>query len=112
MSLMTDEIECASCGNLRAPSEYYARLGRLHRECKDCSKEIARENRRAKAEGRAPVRVQPGPTGVYKLCGNCNEDKDTSLFHRDAANKDGLHSYCKSCRAELWEAYSAELKKS
>lgn len=102
------QIECASCGNLRAPSEYYARLGRLHKECKDCSKEIARENRRAKIEGRTPEPIRPRPTGVYKLCGNCQQDKDTSEFHADAANKDGLHSYCKPCRSELWEAYSAK----
>jgi hypothetical protein len=109
MSIMTiDNIECVRCSNLKPPSEYYARLGRLHKECKECAKELARENRRARIEGRTPKPVQPQPTGIYKRCSNCGEDKDTSLFHRDARKPDGLNGHCRSCRAELWEAYSAQ----
>jgi hypothetical protein len=104
------QIECARCGNLRDPGDFYARLGRRHKECKECSRAIARENRRARLEGRVPQPATAGPTGVYKLCVNCQEDKDTSEFHVNAANADGLHSYCKSCRSELWEAYSAQRK--
>ena len=35
-----------------------------------------------------------------KTCTNCKEEKDTSLFYKQKASKDGLHPYCKSCSSE------------
>jgi hypothetical protein len=37
-------------------------------------------------------------TGVMKQCCRCKVIKDTSEFHRSAPRKDGLQSYCRSCK--------------
>ena len=38
--------------------------------------------------------------GNTKVCTTCKETKDTSEFHKDKGNKDGLYSWCKSCVKE------------
>ncbi|HEV3470799.1 MAG TPA: hypothetical protein VG148_15865 [Pyrinomonadaceae bacterium] len=40
-------------------------------------------------------------TGVRKRCRRCKLLKDTSKFHRSARRKDGLQSYCRSCKKEI-----------
>ena len=40
-------------------------------------------------------------TGVMKLCCRCNISKDTSAFHRSASRRDGLQSYCRSCKKAI-----------
>lgn len=34
-----------------------------------------------------------------RACGKCGAELDPSEFHRDASRSDGLHPYCKGCRA-------------
>lgn len=34
---------------------------------------------------------------MTKKCASCGIEKDISEFHRNAKNRDGLHSYCKTC---------------
>jgi hypothetical protein len=34
----------------------------------------------------------------YKVCTNCKQKKETSLFHLKSAGKDGLSPWCKSCK--------------
>lgn len=34
---------------------------------------------------------------TVKSCYKCNETKDTSEFHKNKRQKDGLQNYCKSC---------------
>ncbi len=36
---------------------------------------------------------------MQKKCALCGLIKDSSEFHNNSRNKDGLHSYCKSCNA-------------
>ena len=45
----------------------------------------------------AKVRIVP-KTGVLKQCCRCQIIKDTSEFHRSALRKDGIQSYCRSCK--------------
>lgn len=48
-----------------------------------------------------------------KVCSCCKEDKDASLFPKDARRKDGLHPYCKACvRAKSKAYYEANLEKA
>lgn len=35
-----------------------------------------------------------------KICSDCYEEKDTSLFHKDNHKKDGLYHHCKECRSK------------
>jgi hypothetical protein len=37
-------------------------------------------------------------TGLQKRCCRCKGIKDTSEFHRSAPRKDGIQSYCRSCK--------------
>lgn len=37
-------------------------------------------------------------TGIMKQCCRCKIIKDTSEFHQSAPRKDGLQSYCRSCK--------------
>lgn len=36
-----------------------------------------------------------------KTCGKCNVSKETTEFHKQSRNKDGLQSICKPCRKQL-----------
>ena len=45
----------------------------------------------------AKARTVP-ETGVMKQCCRCRVIKDTSEFHRSAPRKDGLQSYCRTCK--------------
>ena len=38
-----------------------------------------------------------------KCCRRCGIEKPTSEFYKEKRNKDGLHSYCKSCKNKLTE---------
>lgn len=38
--------------------------------------------------------------GTYKTCSKCGEVKLTKYFSADKRNLDGLHSFCKECRAK------------
>jgi hypothetical protein len=40
-------------------------------------------------------------TGVSKQCCRCKVVKDTSEFHRSAPRKDGLQSYCRTCKQAI-----------
>lgn len=40
-------------------------------------------------------------TGVVKQCCRCKIIKDTSEFHRSAPRRDGLQSYCRSCKKAI-----------
>lgn len=40
-------------------------------------------------------------TGVMKQCCRCKVVKDTSEFHRSVLRKDGLQSYCRTCKKAI-----------
>jgi len=44
-------------------------------------------------------------TGVTKRCCRCEALKDTSQFHRSAARRDGLDSYCRECKSAIDNDY-------
>jgi hypothetical protein len=46
----------------------------------------------------------------YKVCSKCRNEKKISKFSPSKANKDGLHSWCKSCRNELQREYYSRNK--
>jgi len=48
----------------------------------------------------AKVRIVP-KTGVMKQCCRCEIIQDTSEFHRSTPRKDGLQSYCRSCKKAI-----------
>ena len=37
-----------------------------------------------------------------KMCHRCSQDKPTTEFYKAVRNKDGLHSYCKTCTKEYY----------
>ena len=37
---------------------------------------------------------------MLKKCYTCKEEKDVKAFSKDSRNKDGLHYYCRKCRAK------------
>ena len=42
---------------------------------------------------------------MNKTCTKCGETKPTTEFHKKSDTRDGLHSYCKSCRKASDKAY-------
>lgn len=46
-----------------------------------------------------------------KLCGSCSSWRPLAEFHRDRARPDGLHNFCKDCRARLGRIYRASQDK-
>ncbi len=99
-----DGQQCAICRIVKPLSEYYARLGKPHKECKECSRAIARRNTRTRIEGRIPRRL-PERTGQFKQCSMCLVDKDKAEFPADPRGRDGLHTQCRSCRRNIWDGY-------
>lgn len=54
--------------------------------------------------------VDTAPTAGEKICGDCGESKDYSLFHKDGNNKtDGCTKRCKACY-KVWNS-PEEIKK-
>ncbi|URG17482.1 hypothetical protein Mbo2_112 [Rhodococcus phage Mbo2] len=91
--------KCTACKILKYEDEFYVRTARntLRSECKECHYERNERNRANPAKTR---KIQPEPTGVYKLCIKCSLELDTAFFHKCRSNPDGLHTYCKACRSE------------
>lgn len=48
-------------------------------------------------------------TETVKTCRRCGEEKPGSDFHRRAAAKDGLHSYCRPCNKDSVRDYRNNL---
>lgn len=48
-----------------------------------------------------------GPTvGNLKYCPDCGRWKPRTEFYKNAANRDGLHTYCKRCQDERTKPYN------
>ena len=43
-----------------------------------------------------------------KRCPRCERRKPLSDFHRNAARRDGVHTYCKACNAEITGAKAGD----
>jgi hypothetical protein len=69
--------------------------------------EQVRELRQKRKKRKIPVEVEKLPEDTAK-CFKCREIKKRSEFHTKKANKTGLDSSCKKCRALAWAAYGAE----
>lgn len=46
-----------------------------------------------------------------KVCSRCKEQKENSEFNKSAKNKDGLHSYCRSCHSNHYKDNADRHKK-
>lgn len=45
-----------------------------------------------------------------KVCSKCQLQKPQSRFHKNSKSRDGLHCYCKECRAKIQKEYRQENK--
>lgn len=71
--------------------------------------EKAMQDRRKTQRQQKAVLTFPIPKGC-KWCADCGEWRPTSYFSPDKRAKDGLHVYCKMCRAETKRLRYAERK--
>lgn len=69
------------------------------RLCRVCSKPKAYLNKSKEWVCKLcrPSKVAPRNVPEHKLCKGCNTLKDSSNFHSDLRNKDGLQTRCKIC---------------
>ena len=65
----------------------------LSNHCRSCQKQ-----RRRQAYERNRKRLAEKSLTGTKRCRQCGETKPTQEFHRNYANREGLHNLCKTCR--------------
>jgi 5-methylcytosine-specific restriction endonuclease McrA len=96
---------CKKCGEEKALSEFYESRKRKTRDglmyqCKDCTKQHARENRSFYAS-----QPQQDPSAGEKECYGCKQTKLLVHFPSKRGTKDGYAIYCKRCEVARVVAY-------
>ena len=66
---------------------------RLSNHCRSCQKQ-----RRRQSYERNRIKLAEKSLIGTKRCRQCGETKATQEFHRNYANLEGLHNFCKTCR--------------
>jgi hypothetical protein len=99
---------CGKCGDTKPHSEFHKQKRNrdgLHSYCKECAKAGERARYAAdtpeKAQERAARRAEKKALAEQgmKSCLDCKEVKPFDEFYPDKTNRDGLHSYCRTCEA-------------
>lgn len=75
--------------------------------CKECSRKIARNNRKSNKEKRRGGILK---TPDSKVCARCKIEKSSEEFCKYSGARDGLAGYCKSCHREYRREYYRKYK--